>query len=118
MLTELIEKAASRYVEITVSAREHFTRKHRWRASVKPYSTVYMSSELPTFSFDASGTSAEELRSNLVRMLDLFEPIIAHRETYMQEQDRVRLARRAEYVKANPVLLDGGYLVPNMGAAL
>lgn len=112
MLTKLIEEYARRYVEISVSSREHYAKEFRWRATVKPRSRYDFNGELPTFSFDASGNTADALAANTRRMLDLCEPIVAHREAHLSERERGVIAR----LKANPVLLEGGYLVPNTGA--
>lgn len=116
MLTELIAKAASRYVTIDVSAKQGRAGGTRWAATVRPHSPTYSTPHLPTFGFDSGGESAEDLRKNLVRMLDLVEPIIAHRERYFAAWIADQKAHHAD-IKANPVIVtEDGKVHPNMGA--
>lgn len=115
MLTELIDRAATRYVDIVVSAMQTRVGQKRWSATVKPRAPIYTTPELPTFSFNSVGSTDEDLRQKLVRMLDLVEPIVAHRERYFTAVAEDREARR-EYLKANPVIVtEDGRVHPNTG---
>lgn len=117
MLTDLMLKAAKRYVQITIST--HRMNGGEWHvcASVRPSEHPLASKYLPSFSFEAKETTEEKLRASLVRMLDLYEPVIAHREKPLAAHDAERRQRRTDNLKTNPVvLLEGGNLAPNTGA--
>lgn len=117
MLTELIEEYAKRYVDISLSFRHDAPPSLRWQGHVKSENRYTHPRSLPVFSFDLYAPTLDEMTDNFRRTTALCEPIVAHRERFLNARAADARKRREEEIKVTPLTTDAaGNLQPNTGA--